>query len=154
MMHIKRTGTAPLNTFFYLHRDYLGSILAISDGNGNIVEQRQFGAWGKIDKFLNTNGVSYFDYYNSLLDRGYTGHEHLFYSSLINMNGRLYDPNLGRFLSPDNFVQDPFSTQSFNRYGYVLNNPLIYTDESGEFLLAAIMFGAITNIFFKLHLAI
>jgi hypothetical protein len=48
------------------------------------------------------------------------------------MNGRMYDAKLGRFLSPDNYIQDPFNTQSFNRYGYVWNNPLIYVDYSGE----------------------
>ena len=48
------------------------------------------------------------------------------------MNGRMYDPVLGRFLTPDNFVQMPTSAQSFNRYSYCLNNPLKYTDPSGE----------------------
>jgi hypothetical protein len=48
------------------------------------------------------------------------------------MNGRLYDPKLHRFLQPDNYVQDPGDTQNYNRYGYVLNNPLKYTDPSGE----------------------
>ncbi len=48
------------------------------------------------------------------------------------MNGRLYDAKLHRFLQPDNYVQDPSNTQNFNRYGYVLNNPLKYTDFSGE----------------------
>lgn len=47
------------------------------------------------------------------------------------MNGRVYDPLLAKFLSPDNFVQLPDFTQSFNRYGYCLNNPLKYTDSSG-----------------------
>ncbi|WP_229655121.1 RHS repeat-associated core domain-containing protein [Flavobacterium sp. LC2016-23] len=49
------------------------------------------------------------------------------------MNGRIYDPNLHRFLQPDNNIQDPFNTQNYNRYGYVLNNPLKYTDPTGEF---------------------
>jgi len=69
-----------------------------------------------------------------LIGRGYTGHEHFFEVNLIHMNGRMYDANLGRFLSPDNYIQDPFNTQSYNRYGYVLNNPLKYVDPSGEFL--------------------
>ncbi len=134
-------------TFFYLHRDYLGSVLAITDQNAHLVERRQFGAWGTIDKFWNSTGDTEFNYYTTLLDRGYTGHEHLFFVSLINMNGRLYDAKLGRFLSPDNFVQDPFSTQSFNRYGYVVNNPLSYVDESGEFihLIIGAVIGGIMN---------
>src|SRR5690606_29018363 len=58
-------------------------------------------------------------------------------------NGRLYDPMLHRFLSPDNYVQDPYNTQNFNRYGYVLNNPLSYVDPSGELpILIPILAGA------------
>ena len=57
------------------------------------------------------------------------------------MNGRLYDPALHRFLMPDNYIQDPFNTQNFNRYGYCLNNPLVYVDQDGEwvFLVAALI---------------
>ena len=51
---------------------------------------------------------------------------------IINMNGRLYNPVLGRFLSPDNLVQMPGNAQRYNRYSYCLNNPLKYTDPSGE----------------------
>ena len=51
---------------------------------------------------------------------------------IINMNGRLYDPVLGRFFSPDNYVQMPDNSQNFNRYSYCLNNPLKYTDPSGN----------------------
>ena len=79
----------------------------------------------------------------TLLDRGFTGHEHLQTVGLIHMNGRLYDPALHRFLQPDNFVQDPFNTQNFNRYGYSLNNPLIYNDKNGEFIITALIVGAI-----------
>jgi RHS repeat-associated protein len=66
-------------------------------------------------------------------DRGYTGHEHLEMFGLINMNARLYNPALGRFLGADPFVQAPDFSQAYNRYSYCLNNPLIYTDPSGEF---------------------
>jgi len=52
--------------------------------------------------------------------------------NLYNMNGRLYDPVVGRFLSPDPFIQDPSFSQSYNRYSYALNNPLKFTDYSGE----------------------
>ncbi len=77
-----------------------------------------------------------------LFDRGFTGHclsrtcfgKHLDAFDLINMNGRVYDPKVGRFLSPDNYVQAPSFSQSFNRYSYCFNNPLVYTDPSGELL--------------------
>ncbi|MCQ2975735.1 MAG: RHS repeat-associated core domain-containing protein [Bacteroidales bacterium] len=64
--------------------------------------------------------------------RGYTMHEHLDEFGLINMNSRLYSPYLSRFLSPDPYIQDPQNSQNFNRYSYCLNNPLKYTDPSGE----------------------
>ncbi|WP_163408346.1 RHS repeat-associated core domain-containing protein [Flavobacterium ajazii] len=115
--------------YLYLQRDYQGSIVGISDATGQVLEKRLFDAWGNVivqDGAGNTlNGLS-------LLDRGYTGHEHLQSVGLIHMNGRLYDPKLHRFLQPDNYVQDPGDTQNYNRYSYVLNNPLKYTDPSGE----------------------
>ena len=67
---------------------------------------------------------------------------------LINMNGRVYDPVIARFLSPDNYVQSPTSSQGFNRYSYCLNNPLVYTDPSGEILVPILIgaaIGVITN---------
>ncbi|WP_407321901.1 RHS repeat-associated core domain-containing protein [Tenacibaculum maritimum] len=62
--------------------------------------------------------------------------------ALIHMNGRMYDAKLGHFLSPDNFIQEPFSTQSFNRFGYVWNNPLKFTDPSGE-IFWSVVIGAV-----------
>lgn len=114
----------------FLHRDQLGSIIAITDLNGKLVEARHFDAWGKVLSITDGNGNKL---ENLLLDRGYTGHEHLSSVGLIHMNGRLYDPALHRFLMPDNYIQDPFNTQNFNRYGYVLNNPLLYIDPTGEY---------------------
>jgi RHS repeat-associated protein len=67
----------------------------------------------------------------AILDRGYTGHEHLPEFGLINMNGRMYDPMIARFLSPDPYVQEA-GTQGFNRYSYCINNPLKYIDPTGE----------------------
>ena len=82
---------------------------------------------------------------NYLIDRGFTGHEHLDAFGLINMNGRIYDPVLGRMLSPDNFVQAPGNSQGFNRYSYCFNNPLVYTDPDGEFIWFFIIGGAINT---------
>ena len=114
----------------YLHRDHLGSILAISDSNGKVIEERHFSPWGKMDWFK-VNGEEA-DFKDSILPRGYTGHEHFEGIALIHMNGRMYDPQLRRFLSPDNHIQDPYNTMSYDRMGYVWNNPLMASDPSGE----------------------
>lgn len=102
--------------------DNLGSYLQLIDNTGASVFEAQYDAWGRQEVTKNNVGFH----------RGYTGHEMLPEFGLINMNGRLYDPLLGRFLSPDNYVQLPDFSQSLNRYSYCLNNPLKYTDPSGE----------------------
>ncbi len=63
--------------------------------------------------------------------RGFTDYEHFDSVGLIHMNGRVYDPELGRFMSADPFVQALYNSQSYNRYSYVFNNPLSFTDPSG-----------------------
>ncbi len=130
---------------YYLHRDYLGSILAISNEQGVAQEKRAFDAWGNLSKLTDATGTSQ-NVANGLqfFDRGYTSHEHLQEVGLIHMNGRLYDPVLRSFMMPDNFIQQPENTQNYNRYAYCLNNPLLYTDPSGEFIpfLVAVAIGA------------
>ncbi len=78
--------------------------------------------------------------------RGYTGHEELDEVGLVHMNGRVYDPQLGRFLSADPVVQDGTDLQAFNHYAYVRNNPLSLTDPSGFSFLGGI-FNAIGKFF-------
>lgn len=139
---LKSDGINPAN-YLYLHRDYQGSIIAVTDNNATIVEKRLYDAWGAVLKVQNGAGVTLDGL--TVLDRGYTGHEHIQSMGLINMNGRLYDPKLHRFLQPDNFIQQIENTQNYNRYAYVLNNPLKYTDPSGEELIslsAAVIIGA------------
>ena len=134
---LKSNGTT--ENYLYLHRDLQGSIIAITNQSGEIVEKRHFDAWGNIAKVQDGAGNNLTGL--TVINRGYTGHEHLQGVKLIHMNGRLYDPLLHRFLQPDNFIQDPNNTQNYNRYGYVLNNPLKYTDPSGEYGLATVAIG-------------
>ncbi|MBV6416367.1 MAG: hypothetical protein CMLOHMNK_00927 [Steroidobacteraceae bacterium] len=68
---------------------------------------------------------------NGLTRRGYTGHEMLDSTALIHMNGRVQDPLLGRFVSADPFLDVQFGTQAWNRFAYVGNNPLTFSDPSG-----------------------
>ncbi|MFC3157170.1 RHS repeat domain-containing protein [Chryseobacterium arachidis] len=125
-------------SYKFLHKDYLGSILAISDEDGNKVEQRHFDAWGNFTHLqlgsgsINTNKNSIAEL-TLLIDRGYTSHEHFLNVGIIHMNGRLYDPLLRRFLNADENIQDATNTQNYNKYGYVLNNPMMYNDPNGEF---------------------
>ena len=58
------------------------------------------------------------------------------------MNARIYDPLLGRFLSSDPYVQAPEHSQSFNRYSYCMNNPLVFVDKDGQLWFVPILVGA------------
>lgn len=119
------------------------------DGSKNIVQETHFDPWG--------NRMTY-NVWNSkqtqtsfTFDRGFTGHEHYDRFKIINANARLYDPTVGRFFSPDPLVQAPDFTQSFNRYSYCLNNPIMYSDPDGEAWHLAIgaALGGITNLAFN-----
>jgi RHS repeat-associated protein len=165
-------GAIPLTTLLTSFGDYgkvtiadhLGSITRLVDASGTTVFSASYDAWGK--QSVGTTTVK--------LHRGYCGHEMLSEYGLINMrsalwdaslakNGRLYDPQLGRFLSPDrsamplgsskNYVQQPDNSQNFNRYSYCLNNPLKYNDPSGEFwhIVIGALVGGVTNLVANWH---
>lgn len=111
------------------------SIVALVGEGGKVVEENSYDAWGRM-RDPDTHEVYRMDKVPSLtLGRGYGSHEYLHRFGLVNMNARLYDPVLGRFASPDPYVQDPTLPQNFNRYSYCLNNPLLYRDPSGEFFM-------------------
>jgi RHS repeat-associated protein len=123
-------GNHQASSLRYFHHDHLGSTGAVSDEAGQVIERMAYDLWGKR---RNTNGlIDATDSVNGLTtDRGYTFHEHLDEMGIIHMNGRLFDPLIGRFMSADPFIQSPENLQSYNRYSYVMNNPLAYTDPSG-----------------------
>ncbi len=123
----------------FICRDYLGSITHITDYSGNLLQELSYDAWGRMRNAGTHVLFAVGEEPELLLGRGYTGHEHLNMFGLINMNARLYDPVIGRFLSPDPEVQFPFSTQNMNRYIYAMNNPLKYTDPNGEFAIIPIL---------------
>jgi RHS repeat-associated protein len=127
--------SANLKAIYYVHTDYQGSWLAISNSSGTVTNRYSYDAWGRprnvADWLLKPVTLSNLSAMQPRFDRGYTGHEMICGFGLINMNGRLYDPYLQRFLSPDPTVQAPGNAQSYNRYSYCMNNPLMYTDPSG-----------------------
>jgi RHS repeat-associated protein len=120
----------------YIIRDHLGSVTGLTDEQGTPVAEYSYDPWGRLRDPQTLQAYALGQEPALLLGRGFTGHEHLPWHGFINMNARLYDPLLGRFLSPDPYVQLPDIVRSYNRYSYCMNNPLMYVDENGEFLLA------------------
>ncbi|MFZ5495317.1 MAG: RHS repeat domain-containing protein [Verrucomicrobiota bacterium] len=123
----------------WFHTDGLGSITVVSDEQGRVLKRHTYDAWGKQSTaYTNTNtdpGITN----TSPSTRGFTDHEMLGDFGLIHMNGRVYDPVLGRFLSADPYVGDPTDSQDYNRYSYVGNNPLGSTDPTGFLKLKEIL---------------
>ncbi|MDQ7050011.1 MAG: RHS repeat-associated core domain-containing protein [Enterobacterales bacterium] len=124
----------------YLHRDRLGSMIGSFDEQGILQQHHSYDPFGKPrdgrlrDNF--TDVLTGLTIPQNILgsettNRGFTDHEHLDDAQLIHMNGRVYDYNLGRFLSVDPFIQAPGNSQSMNPYSYIMNNPLAGTDPSG-----------------------
>ncbi|MCA3023432.1 MAG: RHS repeat-associated core domain-containing protein [Rhodocyclaceae bacterium] len=129
-------AVTPPTQLNWLHKDRLGSPIAISGETGTLRERLAYDAWGKR---RTTNGAATGtpatptpDTIDGVVDnRGFTGHEMLDQLDLVHMNGRIYDPLIGRFLSADPILQDPMNGQSYNRYSYVMNNPTNLTDPTG-----------------------
>ena len=116
---------------YYFHQDHLGSVIAYTNETGDIVAELSYDAWGRR---RNADTWEFYDNIsdaNALDDYGFGDHEHIDLFEIVNMDGRMYDPVLGRFLSPDPYVQAPEFTQSFNRYAYCINNPLSLIDPTG-----------------------
>lgn len=126
-VYYDNNGTKEL---LFVNSDHLGSPLMLTDINGQAVEEYSFDAWGRRRDPNNWNNYSNLTAPSKMI-RGYTMHEHLDEVGVINMNGRVYDPVLGRFIQPDPLVKEPQNLQNFNRFSYVLNNPLKYDDPSG-----------------------
>lgn len=130
MVALKVSGAATQTRYF--HKDHLGSITALTNEAGAVAELNSFDAWGQRRNPMGPDdplfpGLSL----TSQITRGYTGHEQLDQVGLVHMNGRIYDPIIGKMMSADPTVPNPIDGQSYNRYSYVGNNPLSLTDPSG-----------------------
>ncbi len=116
----------------YFHNDHLGSTGIITNQSGTLVEETKYDPWGKIksggtkSKFL------------------YTGQEHDDETGLDYYNFRYYNSDIRRFAQPDDIIQDMYAPQGLNRYSYVWNNPLRYTDPTGHYAETAVDVAFIT----------
>jgi len=120
-------------TLTYLLSDHLGSTSLTSDSNGNKVSEIRYTAWGEVrytwtDPNLNTSPIYALTRYT------FTGQYSDSYINLLWYGSRHYDPELGRFISPDSIVPTATQgTQAYDRYGYANNNnPVRYNDPTGH----------------------
>jgi RHS repeat-associated protein len=129
-MEVDSEGVDVPTTLTWTHADRLGSTVAISGVDGELMHKMAFDAWG-MRRELNGNTTSTTLDGAGIDNKGYTGHEMLDELDLVHMNGRVYDPRLARFMSADAIIQDPMHSQSYNRYTYVWNNPTNMVDPTG-----------------------
>lgn len=118
---------------YYMHKDHLGSTDVITDQAGGITDNLSYDPFG-----MRRNASTWLDQAGltcQVTDYGYTGHLHLDDFGLIHMKSRIYDPKLGKFLSPDPVIQNVADMQMINRYSYCTNNPLKYIDPTGNELI-------------------
>jgi RHS repeat-associated protein len=131
---IHNRKSSGVNETNYLLKDHLGSTDVITNQAGASVVKLSFSAFGARRKGSTWSGSPTSADQIAIAGTSrlaFTGHEQLDHLDLVHMNGRVYQPLTGRFISADPFVQAPFNSQSLNRYSYVFNNPLSLTDPSG-----------------------
>ena len=119
------------NVMYTLHTNYIGSIEKITNTAGEIVDSMSYTPFGQRRLYSDWSKT---DTAKHLIDRGFTGQQHLDEFALINFNGRMYDPVLAHFLSPDPYIQSPENPLNYNRYAYCLFSPLQYVDPTGFFV--------------------
>jgi len=132
----ERFTTGSTSTMQYFILDHLGSVAAIAAINPTTgavtATQQAYDAWGKMRvAATGADDMTCSLPPASLSTRGFTNQEQMADVCLVNLNARLYDPQIGRFMSADSTTEAPYNLQDLNRYSYVLNNPLSLTDPSG-----------------------
>ena len=129
---ISRSTSGGFNTY-YATTDHLASTAVITDQGGSILVKESFDAFGNRRGSNWVGSPSSTDWSNiaATTRNGFTGHRMLDNLTLVHMNGRVYDPQLGRFLSADPVVQTIQESAALNPYSYVWNNPLKHVDPTG-----------------------
>jgi RHS repeat-associated protein len=131
---IRTLRSNSLNDTRYLHKDHLGSVDVVTDESGAVVSRLGYDAYGArraAGTWSGAPGTGEWTAVAGVTHRGFTFHEHADNVGLIHMNGRMYDPLIGRFVSADPMIPESLGSQATNRYAYVGNNPLTITDRSG-----------------------
>nr|WP_253899979.1 RHS repeat-associated core domain-containing protein [Corallococcus carmarthensis] len=128
---VQWTDNTSVEQVRYLLTDHLGSPDTVVGAAGEVLERHKHDPFGQARGDVNLTQDATVPLSGGHV--GYTGHELDDELGLVNMRGRMYDPRLGRFLSPDPVVVDQGRSQALNAYAYVLNNPMKYTDPTGMY---------------------
>lgn len=126
-------GRAFASGSFKYIKDGIGSIIDIIDSAGNLVQHHVYSSFGKLLDIKDSSGSSIKN--NPKVDQGYYFANREYSTSLdLSYNrARTYSPEIGRFLQEDSYSGDPSLPISvFNKYTYALNNPVSFTDPSGN----------------------
>jgi RHS repeat-associated protein len=139
--HAGDTGSVPTSVsdedyFYYIHGDHLGSSHLMTEGNkesglhagitynnGDLLQRIEYNPFGK-EKYVLNPGLK--------MDPSFTGQKYDVETGLYYYKARYYNPKLGRFTQADTVIPSATDTQAFNRYSYVRNNPVKYTDPTGH----------------------
>jgi RHS repeat-associated protein len=121
------SGNVTGHNLVYFHDDHVGSIESVT-GPSTTTTHLKYEPFGQ--RIAPTNPTQTAQAPADVTD-GFTDQQHDDELGLINMQGRIYDPAIARFASADPFVSAPLSSQGFNRYSYVVNNPLSLVDPNG-----------------------
>jgi RHS repeat-associated protein len=120
---------------YFMHRDAQGSLVMLTDETGAAKQQFSYDAWGRRvwvnNPALLLSASALLPVSTQRTTEGFGGHDMLDAMGLVHMGGRIYDPRLGRFVQADPFVGAPAFLQAFNRYAYVFDMPLRFTDPNG-----------------------
>ncbi len=122
-------------TWQYFVLDHLGSVAVVTDGTGTVLAgngRLSFDAWGKQRNENGSDDLTCSNGLTSPTTRGFTSQEEIATFCLVNLNARIYDPTIGRFMAADSMIPDPYDGQSYNRYSYTDNRPLSFTDTTGH----------------------
>ena len=125
--HYTYNGTIVSENYYLLFSNIQGDIIGIYDSNGTRVVTYVYDAWGRILSTTGT-GANTIGVYNPFRYRGYYYDTE---TSLYYLNSRYYDPNVGRFLNADGYINANGDLIGFNMFAYCGNNPVMLTDYYG-----------------------
>ena len=130
------------NHFYYYIYNVQGDVIALADAStGKLAVTYTYDAWGKLMELKDTTANSV----GTLNPFRYRGYYYDTETSLYYLQTRYYDPEVGRFISPDKYTTTGQGVIGNNMFAYCNNNPIQYKDDNGDFCIQAAIIGGIVD---------